>query len=207
MFSYISKSIREFWRRWHISLSTWFRDYLYIPLGGNRKGHSRTYLNLAIVFFITGLWHGASWNFIIWGMLHGVFLIAERIKPAFVKHIPNVIKHIYTLGIITLAWVFFRTDTLEKAIGYFGRLFRFSNAGDFYPAIFLNNYTVFLLLAGILFSMPVRKYVVHKSSLLSNSIPANISFLLNGAIYLCLFIYCILELSIATHTPFIYFKF
>lgn len=206
-YPYISKSIREFWRRWHISLSTWFRDYLYIPLGGNRKGPYRTYFNLAIVFFITGLWHGASWNFIIWGMVHGIFLIAERIRPAFFNNFPNVIKHIYTIVVVTLAWVFFRTDTLENSIGYFGRLFNFSNAGDYYPAIFLNNYTVFLLLAGILFSMPVRKYITYKFNLLSNSIPTNVSLILTGVVYLSLFIYCILELSIATHTPFIYFKF
>ena len=201
-YPYISKSI---WRRWHISLSTWFRDYLYIPLGGNRKGPYRTYFNLAIVFFITGLWHGASWNFIIWGMVHGVFLIAERIKPAFFNNTPNVLKHIYTLGVVTLAWVFFRTDTLENAISYFGRLYSFSNASDFYPAIFLNNYAVFLLLAGILLSMPVRKYVVQRYNLMN--IPLNFSFVLTGTVYLSLFIYCILELSIATHTPFIYFKF
>ena len=206
-YPYISKSIREFWRRWHISLSTWFRDYLYFPLGGNRKGHYRTYLNLAIVFFITGLWHGASWNFIIWGMLHGVFLIMERIKPASFNRIPNILKHIYTLSVVTLAWVFFRTDTLESAIGYFGRLFTFSNTGDFYPAIYLNNYSIFLLFSGIILSMPVRKYIIQRFNLMSISIPSNISFLLSGTVYLTLFIYCILELSIATHTPFIYFKF
>ena len=206
-YPYISKSIREFWRRWHISLSTWFRDYLYFPLGGNRKGRYRTYLNLAIVFFITGLWHGASYNFIIWGMLHGVFLIAERIKPELFTRIPNLIKHIYTLMVVSLAWVFFRTDSLESAIGYFGRLFTFSNTGDFYPAIYLNNYSIFILISGIILSMPIRKYIIRKYSLMKITFSSNISFLIVGTVYLTLFIYCILELSIATHTPFIYFKF
>lgn len=206
-YPYISKSIREFWRRWHISLSTWFRDYLYIPLGGNRRSPYRTYFNLAIVFFITGLWHGANWNFIIWGMLHGGFLIAERIKPASFSRVPDILKHIYTISVVTLAWVFFRTDTLENALGYFGRLFTFSNYGDFYPAIYLNNYFIFLLISGIVLAMPVRKYLIQKYHKMNFAFSPNISLLITATVYLSLFIYCILELSIATHTPFIYFKF
>lgn len=206
-YPYISKSIREFWRRWHISLSTWFRDYLYIPLGGNRRGAFWTYVNLAIVFFITGLWHGASWNFIIWGMVHGVFLIIERIKPTFFNNTPNILKHIYTISIVTLAWVFFRTDSLDSAMAYFKRLFVYSDTGDFYPAIYLNNYTFFLMVAGVVMTMPVRKYVIQKVSLLNNSVLSGNSTLITTIFYLTLFIYCILELSIATHTPFIYFKF
>ncbi|NCA80692.1 MAG: MBOAT family protein, partial [Sphingobacteriia bacterium] len=94
---YIAKSIKEFWKRWHISLSSWFRDYLYIPLGGNRKSNSRTYLNLIIVFFITGLWHGAAWNFVIWGLIHGLFLIIERLGfDKILKKLPNIIQHAYT---------------------------------------------------------------------------------------------------------------
>lgn len=206
-YPYISKSIREFWRRWHISLSTWFKDYLYIPLGGNRKGRYRTYLNLVIVFFITGLWHGASYNFIIWGMIHGLFLLAERIKPVFLSRIPNIFYHIYTILVVTLAWVFFRTDSLENAIAYFGRLFAFSETGNFYPIIYLNNYSVFLIISGIVLSMPTRKYVVRKFNMINNAMPSGISLLPASVVYLVLFVYCILELSVATHIPFIYFKF
>ncbi|MCK5775816.1 MAG: MBOAT family protein, partial [Bacteroidales bacterium] len=108
-FPYISKSIQEFWRRWHISLSSWFRDYLYIPLGGNRIGVVRTYINLFIVFFVTGLWHGSSWNFVVWGLVHGFFIVIERIgfKNVLAKT-PAIISTSYTLFIAMMAWVLFR---------------------------------------------------------------------------------------------------
>src|SRR5690554_7029994 len=112
-YPYISKSIREFWRRWHISLSSWFRDYLYIPLGGNQKGKYRTYVNLLIVFFLTGLWHGASWNFVIWGLFHGFFIIIERLNIIKVPTRFYVIGNIYTLLIVMIGWVLFRSENLE----------------------------------------------------------------------------------------------
>jgi len=122
IYPYISVSIREFWRRWHISLSTWFRDYVYIPLGGNRKGNKRTYINLLIVFFLTGLWHGASWNFVIWGLYHGCFMLLER-KTNFCAKIPKVISWIYTIFAVLIGWVLFRADTLSDAIRYIGYMF------------------------------------------------------------------------------------
>ncbi|MBE6056084.1 MBOAT family O-acyltransferase, partial [Clostridium sp.] len=115
-YPYISKSITEFWRRWHISLSTWFKEYLYIPLGGNRKGN--TYLNLFIVFLTTGLWHGASWNFIAWGMWNGIFIIIEKIinkKRGYIKT-PSIIKATITMFIVILGWVLFRANGLMDAI-------------------------------------------------------------------------------------------
>jgi alginate O-acetyltransferase complex protein AlgI len=119
-FPYVARSVTEFWRRWHISLSTWFRDYLYIPLGGNRQGALRTYRNLVIVFFLCGLWHGASWNFVIWGLFHGFFLVAER---ALRLRGPTLLAHVYTLAVAMLAWVFFRTADLPTALDYLGGLF------------------------------------------------------------------------------------
>ena len=117
---YISESITEFWRRWHISLSTWFKEYLYIPLGGNRKGKIRTYINLLIVFFATGIWHGASWNFVVWGLFNGFFLVIERIKlkELLDKNKLKFINHIYALLVIIFGWVLFRADTLKSALQY-----------------------------------------------------------------------------------------
>ena len=122
---YISRSITEFWRRWHLSLSFWLRDYLYIPLGGNRKGRSRTYVNLLAVMLLGGLWHGASWNFVIWGGLHGGLLAIERIvgEKKGAQHLPNWLKLPMTFGFVLLTWVFFRADSLGEALSYIGSMF------------------------------------------------------------------------------------
>ena len=126
-FPYIARSIKEFWQRWHISLSTWFRDYLYVPLGGNRCSAARIYLNLWIVFFLCGLWHGAAWNFITWGMIHGLFLIIERLGfEKVLKQLPRPLSHAYTLIGVMLAWVFFRADDWTHAVLYIKVMFVFS---------------------------------------------------------------------------------
>lgn len=119
---YISQSITEFWRRWHISLSTWLRDYLYLPLGGNRKGPRRTYVNLAIVMLLGGLWHGAAWNFVVWGGIHGAWLAFERAqgKDAFYRRMPKVAKIALTYMIVLVGWVFFRSANVNDAIQYLG---------------------------------------------------------------------------------------
>jgi alginate O-acetyltransferase complex protein AlgI len=115
-YPYIAQSVTEFWRRWHISLSRWFRDYLYVPLGGNRKGPSRTYANLVVVFFLCGLWHGASYTFVFWGLYHGAFLVLERVGlGALLSRVPRPIRHAYLLLVVMVGWVFFRTDTLATA--------------------------------------------------------------------------------------------
>ena len=111
-YPYISCSVQEFWRRWHISLSTWFKEYLYIPLGGNRKGRARTYVNKLFVFFCTGLWHGADWTFVIWGLYHGLFLLLEGILP--VKRLPRALGHVYTMLVVCAGFVIFRADTLSQ---------------------------------------------------------------------------------------------
>jgi len=122
---YQSASITEFWRRWHISLSTWLRDYLYIPLGGNRLGTARTYVNLAVVMLLGGLWHGAAWTFVIWGAIHGAMLIAERLrgKTSFYERLPRPVRVGLTFALVNLAWVFFRSDDLLSALAFVGRLF------------------------------------------------------------------------------------
>ncbi|MCL2669804.1 MAG: MBOAT family protein [Syntrophaceae bacterium] len=129
---YISQSITEFWRRWHISLSTWLRDYLYIPLGGNRKGGWRTYFNLAAVMLLGGLWHGASWNFIIWGGIHGAALVWERAqgKNAFYQRMPKLCRVALTFFIVLIAWVFFRAADLPAALAYLTSLFGLASLQD-----------------------------------------------------------------------------
>jgi alginate O-acetyltransferase complex protein AlgI len=123
-YPYISKSLTEFWRRWHISLSTWFRDYLYIPLGGNRKGLLRTNINLFVVFAVTGFWHGANWTFILWGLWHGLFLVLEKYLRRHIKiAIPNFLRLIYCILTVMIGWVLFRSSTLSQAIYYLKTMF------------------------------------------------------------------------------------
>lgn len=129
-FPYLATSIRDFWRRWHITLSAWFKDYLYIPLGGNRKGEGRTYLNLYIVFFLTGLWHGASWTFVVWGLMHGSLMVVERLGfDRLLEKSYMPLRHLYTLLMVVVAWVFFRADSLDYAVSFVGRMFSFQGGG------------------------------------------------------------------------------
>lgn len=129
---YLSKSITEFWRRWHISLSSWLKDYLYIPFGGNRKGDKRTYVNLAMVMLLGGLWHGASWNFVIWGGIHGFMLALERMqgKSNVYSKLPGPVRIIITFIIVTFAWVFFRAETLQASIGYIETMLGLTQVSD-----------------------------------------------------------------------------
>lgn len=121
---YCSKSVKEFWRRWHISLSSWFRDYVYIPLGGNRKGGFRTYVNLLVVFFLTGLWHGAGWSFILWGLYHGLFLVMERaFLGSVLARLKPVAGRIYTLFVVFFGWIFFRAETMAEAASFIKNMF------------------------------------------------------------------------------------
>lgn len=157
-FPYISKSIKEFWRRWHISLSTWFRDYVYIPLGGNRKGTVRTYINLLTVFFLTGLWHGASFNFIVWGLFYGVFLVAERVGLGVkLAKLPNMIQHIYTLAIVLIGWVFFRANNLTDALLYIKSMFVVSGTDWVGLIANLKGNDLFCIVVGIILSCPYPK--------------------------------------------------
>jgi alginate O-acetyltransferase complex protein AlgI len=134
---YRADSITNFWQRWHISLSTWLRDYLYIPLGGNRRGLPRTYANLFVVMFLGGLWHGASWNFVIWGCCHGILLSAERAMPgrSLWSGAPRFVQIAMTFTVVSLLWVLFRAPDLPGAMEYYARLFGFGAAGDLAPLI------------------------------------------------------------------------
>lgn len=156
-YPYISKSIGEFWRRWHISLGAWFRDYLYIPLGGSRvKNKDRVIVNLAIVWILTGIWHGANWTFFIWGILNFICIALEKIFRFDESKVPNAIRHTYALFVIVIGWVIFRSDTIQEAGNYIACMFNFLKNGFFsdYTYMFLKEYWVFFLFACI-FSMPV----------------------------------------------------
>lgn len=209
-YPYISRSIQEFWRRWHISLSSWFKDYLYIPLGGNRKGQLRTYINSGIVFLCTGLWHGASWTFVIWGIYHGFFIIIEKLGlGSILKKIPSFICHIYTILVVMIGWVFFRADTLSNAIVYIKKLFvlDLNNLEYFYMQI--DNNHIIALVLGIIFSIPIVNFIKEKfkNFSLNNSISGNVGLVISDCSYLVLFVVVILFVAGASFNPFIYFQF
>ena len=147
-FPYISQSFTEFWKRWHITLGHWMKDYLYIPLGGNRKGVSRTYLNLVIVFFLSGLWHGAAWTFVVWGLYHGLFLILDKWGlRQWLDRMGRYPATLLTFLFVMFGWVIFRADTLGYAVAYLGRLFTFAAPAD---GIFLDARFVTVLIAATL---------------------------------------------------------
>jgi alginate O-acetyltransferase complex protein AlgI len=216
-YPYISRSMREFWQRWHISLSTWFRDYLYIPLGGSRISTKRTYLNLVIVFTLCGLWHGASWVFVVWGLYHGFFLVIERMwLGKFLAGRHPLFGHVYALIVIMCGWVIFACDTLPHTVGYLSAMFGFTKNVSSVQDIdwFLTREIRIALIAGIIFSMPTLPgFVLLCDKLLVwlkgvSRTAATIIFGAFRVIGLCaLFVICVMYLSAGTHNPFIYFRF
>jgi len=199
-YPYISTSIREFWQRWHISLSSWLKDYLYIPLGGNRKGMYRTYVNLIIVFLLCGLWHGAAWNFILWGGYYGIFLVLERIGfiQNFLKKIPKLFLHIYALLVVIIGWVFFRIESIPQAFLYIQHMFTFSEWNNFASQLqyyFTPKFSI-LFLCAILASTPIAQLVKRKYRM----------YFIQPILILLLLL-CSLELASGSYNPFIYFRF
>lgn len=206
-FPYSAKSIQDFWRRWHISLSTFFRDYLYIPLGGNRKGIFRTYLNLIIVFFLTGIWHGASWNFVIWGLYHGFFLILERLGlDKLFNRLPVIFRHLYTLFVVMVGWVIFRIEDFTLLKNVLKKMFLVHRDYTFVYSVgyFVSNYIGLVLLAGIICSFPTYLWLKKKITLPTNGIAYRLSA---DTIYLLVFVLSIAVMASSTFNPFIYFRF
>ena len=156
-YPYLSKSVTEFWRRWHMTLGSWFRDYVYIPMGGNRVSRSRWVFNILTVWMLTGLWHGAAWNFVIWGLFFGIFLMIEKWIPALQK-LPNILRHVYVLLAIILSFVLFNADSLSMAAEDLAGLFGFAGVPLVTPSAlyYLKSYGV-LFLAGAVGSTPVVK--------------------------------------------------
>jgi alginate O-acetyltransferase complex protein AlgI len=209
-YPYIAKSIREFWQRWHISLSTWFRDYLYIPLGGNKEGVLKTYRNLFIVFFVTGFWHGASWNFVVWGLFHGTFLALERAGlNKLLNKAPKILQHVYTLLIVMIAWVFFRANDLTYAMQYLKSMTGIYSGNDYTALMELDAYAIFILILGIIFSTNIRSSLdaVIRDKISPKYVLANSYTMAGFFLYLILFFFSVMELAQNNYNPFIYFRF
>ncbi len=212
-YPYIASTIQDFWRRWHISLSTFFRDYVYIPLGGNRKGKVRTVLNRLIVFFLTGLWHGANWTFIVWGLYHGFFLLLEEFIPK-IKKLPKFILHFYTIVTVTVGFVVFRADTLSYAIDFVIKMFSGFDFSSEKMSLVIQPLTPFFIvmfIVAIICCGPLQKLSVSVSNL-QNSTKAltrreNIIQALTFIVAVIIFTWCIIRLAGGTYNPFIYFRF
>lgn len=201
-YPYVSRSVTEFWRRWHISLGTWFRDYVYIPLGGNRRGLRRQLLNILIVWALTGIWHGANWTFLLWGLYYALFLILE--KAFLLKAMDNwppVLRHIYTIVIVMAGWVIFQLDTLGEVGAYLGAMFGFGRGGfiagtDLY---YLGSYAVTLVIA-VFFCTPAGKLLFAK-------LPEKVRSVAAPALIILVLIICTAYLVDSTYNPFLYFRF
>lgn len=206
-YPYISKSITEFWRRWHISLGSWFRDYVYIPLGGNRVSKIKFLRNILIVWLLTGIWHGASWNFIIWGLLFGILLIIEKLwLNKILDKLPNIIKRIYVLFIVMISFIIFNANTMNTAwhniIGLFG----------VNKEPFINTYTIYyiksylpILIVAIIASTPICKNIIEK--LKKNNLINNIINILEPFYIIILLLLVTAYLIDSSYNPFLYFRF
>ena len=207
-----SRGMTDFWRRWNISVSTWFKDYVYIPLGGNRKGKARTVINKIIVFLLTGIWHGANLTFVLWGVLHGLFLMFESYgiipKKLFVKKIFSPLLHLYTLLVITLTFVIFRAESITQGIEYIKSMFcsfNFSAESGFAQITsMLSFYFIIVFIIGVITSIPIAPFI--KSVMYNNKL--NLIYNVGTAVgILILFIICIMTLTTSVYNPFIYFRF
>ncbi len=213
-YPYVARSVTEFWRRWHISLSNWFRDYLYIPLGGNRHGPWHTYRNLLIVFLLCGLWHGASWAFLAWGLYHGLFLIFERLGlGTFLETQWKPTRHLYTLLVVMVGWVFFRCTYLMDALSYCSALAG-GTAGWYQASAFWTWELAIVLPLAILAALPIRPWLENQRERLLARLPAThaqwveLGFALPALLLLLtMFWGATLRLTAGTYTPFIYFRF
>ena len=202
-YPYISKSITEFWRRWHITLSSWFRDYIYIPLGGNRRGLAIQIRNILIVWFLTGAWHGASWNFILWGVYFGVILILEKLFLLKVlEKLPNIIRHIYAIVIILVSWAIFAFEDLAKVGEYIKAMFINSNLWDNEALYYLQNYWV-LILIGAICSIPLWKKLKEK---IDSKNSKGLEFITSLG-YVAILILSTASLVTNSFNPFLYFRF
>ena len=214
-YPYTAISIRDFWRRWHISLSTWFRDYLYFPLGGNRRSMARSYANLLTVFFLCGLWHGAKWTFVVWGLYHGFFLVIERFGLEHLIGRVPVVRHLYTMLVVLVGWVFFVADDFTGAMNILRAMAGLAPGTSDYPIQWFVTPDIWLgMAAGILFSMPILpSFQQHLGQLVNRADESRRKAYLavfcglritlaSAAMFLCG-----AALASGTHNPFIYFRF
>lgn len=206
-YPYIAKNITDFWRRWHISLSTWFREYVYIPLGGNRCTPSRHILNLLIVWMLTGLWHGAQWNFMFWGLYYGVILILEKyLWGSKIEKLPSAVQHIYAFVLVLFGWVFFFSPTLGYAGQYLKVMFGIGAKGIFDKQGFFMIFTNWLLIViAVLASAPRGYKLLKKITGCWQS--EEVRAIVTCAVYIAMFLLCIAFLVTETYNPFLYFRF
>ena len=203
-YPYISRSVTEFWRRWHMSLSGWFRDYVYIPLGGSRAGTAKQVRNILLVWTLTGLWHGAAWNFLLWGLYFGVLLLGEKFWwGKALERAPSPLRHLYAMVIVVLGWVLFRCEGLSAVGSYLGAMFGLSGAGWGQALYFLRQYGVFLAV-GVVASLPVKDAL--RAALQRRKAERAIQWgsALAGLALLGL---SFLQLISSTANPFIYYRF
>jgi alginate O-acetyltransferase complex protein AlgI len=199
---YKAQSITEFWHRWHLSLSTWLRDYLYVPLGGNRKGRLRTYVNLLIVMLLGGLWHGAAWNFVVWGAIHGLLLGSERLrgKAALYASLPGPMRVGLTFMLVLITWVFFRASTLPQALAYLGNMAGLGDpqegAGLIAGIVYQPYYLATFLLAGVVVWSAPQTWEWTRTLTLQKA-----------AVVLALLVLSTMVLATQAYNPFIYFIF
>ena len=204
-YPYISKSITEFWRRWHITLGSWFRDYIYIPLGGNKKGFLKQIRNILIVWFLTGAWHGASWNFILWGLFFGVILILEKvILLKLLKKLPTWTNYVYTAFLVLISWVIFAFEDLGKVKDYLFTMFHLNktnivNAEGLY---YLKNYFIIIVI-GLILSTPVISKLLKKLE----KKQSNIRSILITGVYIGILVLSTASLVSDSYNPFLYFRF
>ncbi|HEX2616315.1 MAG TPA: MBOAT family O-acyltransferase [Flavobacteriales bacterium] len=201
---YIAKSITEFWRRWHITLGAWMKNYLYIPLGGNRRSQLRTCFNLLVVFLLSGLWHGAAWGFVLWGLYHGVFLMLERVLPK--VSVPAVLRHVYALLVVVVGWVLFRSADVASGMARIRRLFAFDGTGSVGWPLDGRQCTVLVLAAVFALIALVPAVQRYQLRILDPDAPPAKHFP-RALLALALFGLSVFMLSGAGHDPFIYFRF
>ena len=206
-YPYISKSITKFWRRWHISLGSWFRDYVYIPLGGSRKGKLILVRNLIIVWLLTGIWHGASWNFVIWGLMFGILLIIEKLwLGKYIEKLPNIFKKLYVLFIVMISFIIFNAGTMKEAFSNIAGLFGANSIGmiDDYTRYYLKSYLVTLIIA-IIGATPLMKNIAEK--LKKNTVMSKIINVLEPIVMVGILIIVTSYLVDNSYNPFLYFRF
>ena len=214
-YPYIARSIQEFWRRWHITLSTFFRDYVYIPLGGSRVSQARVYINIMIIFLLTGLWHGASWNFVLWGLFHGAFLCIERgFLSTWLRKFHAIISHLYTLFVIGIGWTIFRIEEISRLKEYLLTMFNFRGSVDLFEMNSLVDFSesTIAIICGCVLCIPLVGIFRHIPGLLvfynlkpsANKILSSFSVGFSTSLLL---VFSLAKISADTYNPFIYFRF
>ena len=206
-YPYISGSIKEFWRRWHMSLSSWFKDYVYIPLGGNRKGLFRQYLNIVIVWLLTGLWHVASWNFVAWGAYYALLLIIEKTMREKIKaKMSKVYGCFYTIFFVITGWVIFESSLMAVALSYIKEMFAFSYRTDIWTSQFyyMAHEYGFILVLGLILSTPL---VYNGYSRSMGKLSLQTKKAVETMLIIFLYMGCIMRLVVSSYNPFIYFRF